>query len=101
MKTRCGLAELQPVIDAARVWLRTLMKDARGGLVRLSRAAVCRLRTFLRHTPRRSNLVSSLRAVKRRWKSVADAAAAKTATVTAATGGEQRSRASRGASHEG
>ena len=30
---RCGLAKLQTVIDAACV-LRTLMKDARGGLIR-------------------------------------------------------------------
>jgi len=33
-RARCGLAKLQPVIDAALLWLRTLMKDARGGLNR-------------------------------------------------------------------
>jgi hypothetical protein len=30
----CGLDKLQPVIEAAIVGLRTLMKDARGGLIR-------------------------------------------------------------------
>ncbi len=33
-RARCGLAKLQPVIDAALLWLQTLMKDARGSLIR-------------------------------------------------------------------
>ena len=32
-RARCGLPKLQTVIDAA-CWLRTLMKDARGDLIR-------------------------------------------------------------------
>jgi len=30
----CGLDKLQPVIEAAVAGLRTLMEDARGGLIR-------------------------------------------------------------------
>ena len=32
-ESRCGLAGLQTAINVARTWLRTLMKDARGGLI--------------------------------------------------------------------
>lgn len=33
LRAKCGLEKLQPVI-LQRSWLRTLMKDARGGLIR-------------------------------------------------------------------
>ena len=54
----CGLDKLQPVIEAAAAGLRTLMEDARGGLIRWSKTAI-RLLDLIRHSPRRSNLCSS------------------------------------------